>query len=38
MQSSSTFIGITNLECAVLPPETSNAVIPLKATVKTMPF
>jgi len=29
--------GITNLECVVLPPGSSNEAIPLEATVKTMP-
>ena len=30
-------IGIANLECAVLPPGSKVAAIPLEATVKTIP-
>ena len=39
VENSSTFRGIQNLECDVLPLGISNAAIPLEATVKTItPF
>lgn len=36
VESSLTFIGIANLECAVLPPVRSRDAIPLEATVNTI--
>jgi hypothetical protein len=36
VECSSTFKGIQNLECAVLPPGSNNDAIPLDATFKTI--
>ncbi len=36
VESSSMFMGIANLECAVLPPGSKSDAIPLEATLRTM--
>ncbi|GJS71682.1 hypothetical protein Tco_0704523 [Tanacetum coccineum] len=38
IESSTTFIGIANRECVVLPPSNNNAAMPLEATFRANGF